>query len=272
MDPDEEVLVVPTALVRSVGHFEGFSSYSHPYTNIANSSEAIFMPRKQAETDENFKQVIPYVLFTAPGYNSGSMLLFRYFRSPKQGEDRLHGKASIGVGGHINPVDAENATMTSTVFEEAVKREILEEVRLSESEFLMPPCVGVINVESSSVDRVHLGIVYRYELQSPELEPREVEGMLDCGFISPQDAYRQFDQFEEWSKLVLQSLYPVGLFMSDNDFVGLNPSQAAAIALKAGVETRVINPEDGVATSMEYNPFRLNLEVEQGKVAKVHRG
>src|SRR5688572_9668213 len=60
-----------------------------------------FVERRAAEQNSAWKQIIPYVVVR----RGESILLLE--RKKKQGEVRLHGKLSIGVGGHINPVDDE---------------------------------------------------------------------------------------------------------------------------------------------------------------------
>ena len=58
-----------------------------------------FRPRPEMEVDPTYKQVIPYVLVT----RGDEVFVMR--RLKKGGETRLHGQLSLGVGGHINPVD-----------------------------------------------------------------------------------------------------------------------------------------------------------------------
>ena len=62
--------------------------------------KGFFMERRYAEAHPNYKQPIPYVAIIK---NDSVLCLTRL---DKQGEARLHGKKSIGVGGHINPCDA----------------------------------------------------------------------------------------------------------------------------------------------------------------------
>jgi len=57
------------------------------------------MDRAQAEDDPSHKQIIPYALFRHNGK------FINYMRSKSGGESRLHAKRSMGIGGHINPVD-----------------------------------------------------------------------------------------------------------------------------------------------------------------------
>ena len=58
-----------------------------------------YLPRPAAEIDPASKQLIPYVVVRQ------DLRVFLMERSSAGGDARLHGKASIGVGGHLNPVD-----------------------------------------------------------------------------------------------------------------------------------------------------------------------
>ena len=62
-------------------------------------SEHEVRPRPEMEEDPSYRQIIPYVVLT----RGDEVLVLR--RLKKGGEKRLHGLLSIGVGGHINPVD-----------------------------------------------------------------------------------------------------------------------------------------------------------------------
>ena len=62
-------------------------------------SRGFFVERRHAETDSSLKQLIPYCVLL----RGDEIFLMR--RKPKGGESRLFNLHSIGVGGHINPVD-----------------------------------------------------------------------------------------------------------------------------------------------------------------------
>ncbi|MBF0234249.1 MAG: hypothetical protein HQK65_14610, partial [Desulfamplus sp.] len=58
-----------------------------------------WLDRSVAETDTQFKQIIPYILIQADNGNLTAI----YKR--KGSESRLHDLWSMGIGGHINPSD-----------------------------------------------------------------------------------------------------------------------------------------------------------------------
>src|SRR5690349_19859705 len=96
----EDVLVFPRSLFEQLGAFQGFNDEVDRYLPvILDPRNNHFMPRGLAETDPNFKQIIPYVIIT-----DGKSVL-HYVRGKKAGEQRLVAKGSIGIGGHINQDD-----------------------------------------------------------------------------------------------------------------------------------------------------------------------
>ncbi|MBR5243618.1 MAG: hypothetical protein IKW13_05220, partial [Thermoguttaceae bacterium] len=104
---DERVLVVPTRLFRDGGVFQGFSTAAISRCDALFAPEATrFMRRGDAERDPEFKQLIPYIIFVCEDATTGRPSVFAYRRGDGQGETRLRSKWSVGVGGHINEVDA----------------------------------------------------------------------------------------------------------------------------------------------------------------------
>ena len=199
----EHVLVVPTERFESLGHFQGFCGevdrYLHELLRPANVS---FRPRSEMEDDPSFKQLIPYVIFrhTDPG---GRESVFQYTRGKGQGEERLHRKRSIGVGGHISAADVQ-AVGQPGAYQEGIRRELDEEM-VVETDYT-ERCVGLINDDLTEVGRVHLGVVHLMEVQSPNIRPRESE-ITEAGFRPVDQMLADQDGFENWSKICLASLF-----------------------------------------------------------------
>jgi predicted NUDIX family phosphoesterase len=106
----EQVLVVPTDVFRRLGHFQGFSTNVAQYLDeLLDPRNTRFLVRAEAERDPEFKQLIPYCIFRFTDAQ-GVPHLFQYTRGKGQGENRLHSKRSIGVGGHISLEDASGAS------------------------------------------------------------------------------------------------------------------------------------------------------------------
>lgn len=191
----EQVLVVPTLLFHEVGYFQGFCSNAERYLKtLLDPAYTSYRPRDVMEQDPSFKQLIPYCIF-----RHGD-LVFSYRRDKGQGESRLLGKRSIGIGGHISTVD-EAAGGSSYL--EGMRREIEEEVFLDAG--YQQRCVGLINDDLTEVGKVHLGIVHLFELDTPQVRPRE-QSIIQTGFATPEELARDRDQFETWSQICLDYL------------------------------------------------------------------
>ena len=162
--------------------------------------KSFFVERRWAEQDSSLKQIIPYALVV---YRDEVLLLQR---KDTGGESRLHGKLSIGVGGHINPVD-EVGDEPGAVLEAGCRRELEEELTLDTSYGLEP--VGVINDESGDVGSVHFGLVQIARCETPDVSVREVD-QLEGAFVGrsalKELAAKERDRFETWSALIIDRL------------------------------------------------------------------
>jgi predicted NUDIX family phosphoesterase len=199
----EQVLVVPTDLFHRLGYFQGFTRNVARYLEELLSPEhTSYRPRSEMEEDPGFKQLIPYVIFQheAPGQD---VAVFQYTRGTGQGEERLHRKRSVGVGGHISTVDARNCEDIHP-YEEGMWRELNEEVFI-DTEFTSR-CVGLINDDQTEVGKVHLGVVHLFEVQRPQIRPNESE-IIDAGFRPVSELLADLDRFETWSQYCLRALY-----------------------------------------------------------------
>ncbi|MBN2589903.1 MAG: NUDIX domain-containing protein [Sedimentisphaerales bacterium] len=200
MAPQEQVLVVERKVIEKIGMFEGLAFDVERYLKeIFVPGVPRFMPRSEAENDPSFKQLIPYVIMT----HNGKCL--SYVRGKKAGEKRLVAKRSIGIGGHINPVD--NMPLFNVDYYEtylsAVKREVEEEVIVETNH--SDSIVALLNDESNEVGKVHLGIVHYWELNEPNVEKRE-QMITQMSFMSPEELEQVRDTLETWSQKCLNGL------------------------------------------------------------------
>lgn len=199
----ERVLVVPTGLLHRLGYFQGFARDVDRYLGELFSPEhASYRPRSEMEEDPRFKQLIPYVIFRH-SEPSGRVSLFQYTRGKGQGERRLHRKRSVGIGGHISADDAHEASP----YEEGMRRELEEEVSIQTA--YRPRCVGLINDDQTEVGRVHLGVVHLFDVESPQVQPREAE-IVDAGFVPVEELLGDLGGFESWSQICLEALFGPG--------------------------------------------------------------
>ncbi|PIN93132.1 hypothetical protein COU61_01025 [Candidatus Pacearchaeota archaeon CG10_big_fil_rev_8_21_14_0_10_35_13] len=134
--------------------------------------------RGRAEKPEaRLKHPIPYIVIV----NQATKKIFSYLRANDTSytEERLRGKFSVGVGGHIDEADeADESGMVSReeMISNALMRELNEEVELVGGRYLGKPLqIGIINDNSDSVGMVHLGLAYIITTNAIEVRPRDKE-------------------------------------------------------------------------------------------------
>lgn len=202
-DSNEHVLVVPTAVFRGLGYFQGFTREIDRYLPDLFSAEHVsFQPRQQVEQDPGYKQLIPYMIFRFRE-QYGRESVFQYTRGTGQGEGRLHRKRSVGIGGHISSADAQPGC-SGDPYRDGMRRELEEEVVL-ETPYRVQ-CVGLINDDLTEVGRVHLGVVHIFDVERPAVRPRESE-IIDCGFRPVEELLGDLSRFESWSQICLEALF-----------------------------------------------------------------
>ena len=192
---DELVLVIPTSILHAAGLFQGLSrDVEHYQPRLLDPVHFSFLSRGQAEDDPKFKQLIPYVVLK---YRDQ---VFHYTRGQGSGETRLRALRSVGIGGHINPVDHAKGEHP---YRAGMLREVAEEVMLSSA--YRETCLGFINDDATPVGQVHLGIVHVFELEAPKVERREAV-LTEAGFAPIGKLLKEQDGFETWSRFVLKEL------------------------------------------------------------------
>ena len=181
--PLEQVMVVPTELLHNLGYFQGFTTAVDRYLEqLLDARNTSYRPRPEMEQDPNFKQLIPYVIFRHTDA-AGVASLFQYTRGTGMGEQRLHTKRSVGIGGHISSVDASGGAP----YADGMRRELNEEVVVATA--YQQQCVGLINDDQTEVGKVHLGVVYIADVESPDVRPLRVKSWMPdssrwCGSCS----------------------------------------------------------------------------------------
>ena len=199
----EQVLVVPTAEFHRRGHFQGFSSEAERYlAELLAPAHTSFRPRSEMEEDPSFKQLIPYCIFRHLD-RTGRDLVFQYVRGKGQGEQRLHSRRSIGIGGHISSTDGP-AAGKHDLYREGLARELAEELIIDTP--YTEHCVGLINDDLSPVGQVHLGVVHLFDVEDPAIRPRE-DDILEAGFLPVAELLARIDEFETWSQICLKALF-----------------------------------------------------------------
>ena len=149
----ERVLVLPRDRVPGGCDFTGLrrtdASALHDLRGAV-AEHGMFLDRPMAEGSPEWKQLIPYVVV-----RDGERV-FLMERTDAGGDPRLHRKASIGAGGHLNPVDEGKDPLSV-----GLQREWAEELATTwEPRFEL---VGLLNDDSNPVGSVHRGVVCEVE-------------------------------------------------------------------------------------------------------------
>ncbi|MGZ8172988.1 hypothetical protein [Methylobacter sp.] len=158
--------------------------------------------RDVLETDERFRQIIPYVIVE----RDGKFLV--YERTAKGGEQRLHNKRSLGFGGHIDVSDVSlddsgQAIDLETTVANAVEREIREELKIDGGYTF--EAFGLLIDDSTPVGRVHIGIVLIAHVTGMVLSNEDQIELM--GFGSVEELATQVSgSLEVWSEIILNRL------------------------------------------------------------------
>ena len=189
----EQVLCVKRDDIFPDGAWHGFVSKNLERHQAVIRERHFFMSRAEVEDDPSYQQIIPYVVFRHAD---------RYFlthRLRASSEKRLRKQYSLGVGGHINPGDLE----AGDPILDGLKREWQEEV-VYEGSF-EARLLGLLNDESSPVSKVHLGVVFLVDGDSPNIAIRETAKL--AGEMLTLDEMRiYYLGMESWSQMVYDRL------------------------------------------------------------------
>jgi predicted NUDIX family phosphoesterase len=199
----EFVFVAPREAIFPACYPQGF----HRFQSLPEAQEfqdrlraaGFFVERERAERTPAWKQVIPYCVIAS----ADRILLLK--RRARGGEARLHGKLSIGVGGHINPIDGND---DGGLIVNAARREIEEELEVrGEYE---PVLFGYLNDDSNPVGAVHLGLVFAANLPGPaRIREKDV---LEGHMVTPgelraiQGGNARGEHLETWSSILIPHL------------------------------------------------------------------
>jgi predicted NUDIX family phosphoesterase len=189
---EELVLVIPRAAVMADPGWLGVTSADQATFEALIAREGRFEPRSTAERDRSLKQVIPYLVL-----RDGQ----RYFlmrRTRAGGDERLHDRWSIGVGGHLNPGDGDLAGGLRREWREEIEADFVPDFEL----------VGLLNDDTTDVGSVHLGAVFLADAAGRAVAIREVEKLAGA-FAEPVEVAAVRDAMETWSRLVFDALESV---------------------------------------------------------------
>ncbi|MEP6639547.1 MAG: NUDIX hydrolase [Chloroflexota bacterium] len=189
MIADEQVFVVPRSAVVDEAGWYGVRTEGLDRFVTALERDGRYEPRDRMERDPGFKQVIPYLVL-----RDGE----RYFlmqRTTAGGDARLHGRYSIGVGGHLNPGDGGLLGGLRREWDEEVVAAFVPAFQL----------IGMLNDDTTEVGAVHIGAVYLTDAEGRPVAIRETD-KLSGDFVEPFAVEAVADRLETWSRLVFEHL------------------------------------------------------------------
>lgn len=178
-----------------------------------------YEPRERAEQTPAWKQWIPYCVLRCGAGGSGAEPtgVFRVQRTSGQSEARLHGLWSIGLGGHIEPVDEPSPGREDDpkmFFQNALWRELHEELALPPGAAEADPrFVGILNDDATPVGAVHAGLVYVLDLPGAPADVAKSVGVRETskmrgGFGSLVELailWQTPSRFESWSQFLIRA-------------------------------------------------------------------
>lgn len=199
-DKDQElVLCVPSSAVRDLfaGRIWLPSDEATLDTWLASVPKA-FLPRSIAETSTEWRHLATYAVLT-----SGEKV-FSYRRGKSGSEGRLHGRLSVGVGGHVELDDySSGGWICESMLYSAALREIDEELHILSGSAMR--LAGLIADDSTPVNAVHLGVAYLVEVDHTRVSVRE-DCLSDPRWMTVDDLIEAAPRLEVWSRIVLDEM------------------------------------------------------------------
>ena len=186
---DERVFVVPRSSVVGDAGWYGMRTDGLESFVAAVERDGRYEPRGPMELDQAFKQVIAYLVLR----DGDRFFLMR--RTTAGGDARLHGRYSIGVGGHLNPGDGGLLGGLRREWAEEVVADFIPEFRL----------VAVLNDDTTDVGAVHIGAVYVADAAGRPVTIRETD-KLSGAFVEQRDVAAVIEAMETWSRLAFTFL------------------------------------------------------------------
>ncbi len=199
----EQILVVTRELFNNLGDFQGINTDMDRYLpSLLHPENNFFMDRGAAEDDPSHKQLIPYCIFRHKSEQGDRYL--HYTRGKAGGESRLHAQVSIGVGGHINPVDQREDHLGEKTYIAGVEREIDEELNIAAGH--TNRIVALLNDDSNEVGKVHLGVVHMIDLETDEVRANE-DAIANLAFCTLDELRGPlYDRLETWTRFCVDAI------------------------------------------------------------------
>jgi predicted NUDIX family phosphoesterase len=216
---DEEVLVVDantaTDLANPGLNYIDEDDVLEINKRLADAAE--FKPRYEVEFNPMYKQVIPYIIVL----NEDETKVFAMTRI--KGDSRLVGNISIGVGGHINPIDATEVECAdckeeATIIDRGLLRELNEELLIEGRKgklrsFAIHPAEALLYDNSNKVGQDHIGLICRCivdeEIVTVEVKEKDT---LSGEMRDIKELEKDIDKMENWTRIVYEKMLNIKIW------------------------------------------------------------
>jgi predicted NUDIX family phosphoesterase len=232
------------------------TDYDQPIGSLLADNVAVLPRTPLLEQACRYKQLVVYVVVTQRGTDGVNRTLVYQRKGKQEGEQRLAGKFSIGVGGHVEvrdfapdmePLDTARPYVTSDSLEEACLNAALREL---DEELLWPTLAPTdsrpdlvmftnlharLYTPQDQVGRAHIGLVYACELPDGHEVPTYGPGTQTLWLSEAELAAFDLNSCETWTRVLLQQDYDHTLKRAPGE-----PSLAELLA--AGVAVKSNSP------------------------------
>ncbi len=189
----EKILCIESEKLFKYGKWNGLKTEDlNKYKKLI-STQGEFKVRDELESDSTYKQVIAQVVLK---YKD------KYFlhKQVNRTEERLNSLCPLPLGGHIEEFDEGD-----DIVETALLRELDEEAEVN-ANILKKDFLGLVYIEDENeVNRVHVGMVYVFELDSDDVHIKE-DGLEDVGFVSLDYLKTNKEKLTFWSRIIIYHL------------------------------------------------------------------
>lgn len=201
---NEDILCIPANLVEDIEGYVAKERSLIEFDRLLDrfDDNTFFVSRDYAETNEKYKQIIPYIYIVCKG-EDGLYYYLTAQRTKLGGESRLFGKRTCGFAGHINTTDILSDTDTwRDILENGIDRETDEELGFS-AEYRYWGKRGLINTNMDAVSKVHVGIVI--EMQIKKFSHIELldPNLMNCEWLNKTQMFERLEEFETWSQILI---------------------------------------------------------------------
>lgn len=169
------------------------------------------LDRNHCERDDEFLQIIPYI--TLLKEIDSTDYIFAYQRGKGSGEERLHNKYSIGLGGHIETHPESYSCFFEHIAKEA-ERELVEEVGLPQGKYYkkLYDCLknsnfALLYLNNEPVNKYHICLSIVIQIDENDMTELEKDIIINSKWLHMHDLIDSKRKgeipFEEWTELIV---------------------------------------------------------------------